>query len=305
MADKRERKRERRGKNYDKEVDESEANEANMCDDPTDQTTSISETSENGDILQAIQTLKNDLGMQMDSSMQKLRDDFAQRFNTVLETIQSVQGCIGQFSARLSETEERIGRAEDGVVSLDKTTTELKRIVEKLTAKVDDLENRDRRSNLRLVGLPEGAEGRDACSFLEKWIPETLGKERFTSPLVVERAHRVPGFRANSNAPPRALIMKFLNYRDKVQVMVAARAKGDILVGAERVRFFPDQSTELREKCRAFDGVKAKFKERGARYGILYPAVLLVTLDGRRHTFKTPSEAEKFLRSSTPTGVGS
>ncbi len=37
-----------------------------------------------------------------------------------------------------------------------------------------DLETRSRLNNLRLVRLPEGAEGQDPCSFLEKWIPEVL-----------------------------------------------------------------------------------------------------------------------------------
>lgn len=253
--------------------------------------------SEAGDILQAIHSLKNELGMKLDTALQTLQSDFGQRLDTVLETVQSVQGDFNIFSGRLTEAEERLGRAEDGVVRIEKTAEVLQRTVEKLTAKVDDLENRSRRSNLRLIGLPENAEGRDVCSFLEKWIPETLGKESFQSPLVIERAHRVPSFRANPNAPPRALVMKFLNFRDKVQVINAARAKGDVLFGTHRIRFFPDQSDELRKKCRAFDGVKAKFRERGARYGLLYPAILLVTVGGRRYTFKTPAEAEKFLQS--------
>lgn len=39
---------------------------------------------------------------------------------------------------------------------------------------VIDLEARSRSSNLRLVNMPEKAEGDDACCFLEKWIPEAL-----------------------------------------------------------------------------------------------------------------------------------
>lgn len=61
--------------------------------------------------------------------------------------------------------------------------------MEELTRKVDDLENRSRRFNLRLVGLLEGEEGPDMCAFLETMIPEVFGE--FPKPLLIERAHRV------------------------------------------------------------------------------------------------------------------
>ena len=77
--------------------------------------------------------------------------------------------------------------------------------------KVLDLEARSRRSNLRLVNLPEGAEGEDACAFLENWLPEALNLAPLRTALIVERAHQV-GLRSSSNtAAPRTLIMKFLN----------------------------------------------------------------------------------------------
>ncbi len=44
-----------------------------------------------------------------------------------------------------------------------------------------DMEDRCRRNNVRLVGLPEGMEGPDAASFLRanlsKWIPSLRGRD--------------------------------------------------------------------------------------------------------------------------------
>ncbi len=43
-----------------------------------------------------------------------------------------------------------------------------------------DMEDRSRRNNVRLVGLPEGMEGPDAAGFLRanlsKWIPSLRGR---------------------------------------------------------------------------------------------------------------------------------
>lgn len=88
--------------------------------------------------------------------------------------------------------------------------------------KVLDLEGRSRCSNLRLVNLPEGAEGEDA--FLESWIPEVLQLAPLRTKLTVERAHRI-GPRTEINASSRMLIMKFLNYKDKEMVVRAAKTK--------------------------------------------------------------------------------
>lgn len=47
--------------------------------------------------------------------------------------------------------------------------------MEMLSTRLDDLENRYRRSNLRLVNLPGKAEGTDTVKFLEEWLPEVFG----------------------------------------------------------------------------------------------------------------------------------
>ena len=85
-----------------------------------------------------------------------------------------------------------------------------------------DLETRSRLNNLRLVNLAKGAEGRDACPFLEKWIPEVHVNTALQSSVVIERALRV-GSARDATMPPRTLIMKFLSYKGK-RAVVAARA---------------------------------------------------------------------------------
>lgn len=60
-----------------------------------------------------------------------------------------------------------------------------------LEEKVLDLEAHSHRSNVRLVNLPEGAEGKDTCGFLESWIPEALELTQLQGAITVERAHRL------------------------------------------------------------------------------------------------------------------
>ncbi len=76
-----------------------------------------------------------------------------------------------------------------------------------------DMEDRSRRNNVRLVGLPEGVEGSNATGFLRvnlsKWIPSLKGLD-----IEIDRAHRVyDGGRGSDQ--PRTLIFHVLKWHDR------------------------------------------------------------------------------------------
>ena len=176
------------------------------------------------------------------NAISALKEDFALRFDGLFSAIKGIQCDMKAVSLRVTEAEDRISTNEDDVASLKTQTSTMKAVIEELVSKVDELENRARRSNLRLVGLPEKVEGSDMCVFLERWIPEVLGKHHFPRPVLIERAHRISGAGVNdaeaggrSGARPRVVLMKFLNYADKFRAMKAARSKGEILYDNQRV----------------------------------------------------------------------
>lgn len=205
-------------------------------------------TTTNSEILQAICSLRAD--------MEKHSAD-------TLEAIRSVKGDVQAHSRRLNEAEERLSQAEDDVTSLQGKVKQLEQTVLSLCDKITNYEDRSRHSNLRLVGLPEKTEGRDMCGFLEKWLPGALGN-CFTSPPVIERAHRIGPLN-----PGVSTIMKFLNYRDREAAMSAARKKKEIFYESHRLSLFPDLSPETRRMQRRYDGVKAKLHTLNIRYGML------------------------------------
>lgn len=234
-----------------------------------------------------------------------MKGDFGRRFDGLFSAIEGIQSDLRAVAVRVTEAEDRISTNQDDVASLKTQTSTMKATIEELVSKVDDLENRARRSNLRLVGLPEKVEGSDMCAFLERWIPEVLGGHNFPRPVLIERAHRIGGAGVNdaeaggrSGVRPRVVIMKFLNYADKSRVMRAARSKGEILYDNQRVMFFPDVSADLVRRRKVFDPVKKKLASLSIptlRYGIIHPAKLLVTVRGRRHIFDTAAGAEEFV----------
>lgn len=76
-------------------------------------------------------------------------------------------------------------------------------------------ENRSRRNNLRIIGIPEKYNAMDILRLCTKGIPEALG---MYSPLPVDRAHRLGLFQQDRKTP-RATIAAYLSYSDKTQLL--------------------------------------------------------------------------------------
>lgn len=238
----------------------------------------------NGEILLAIHSLKV---------------DFGSRFTDILEAMNGIREDLAKHSQRLSEAEGPISQTEDDVATLKEKIKRLDHTVETLKDRIQDQEDRGRRSNVRLVGLPEKSEGSDLGDFLENWLPTAL-PNTFTKTPVIERAHRIGPANSNQNARARTIIIKFLNYRDREATLKAAGKLGEVRHGGQRVSFFPDLSAETRQRQRLFDAVKTQFRARNIRYGMLYPAHLIITHGDKRRIFKSVKEAEDYIQNLHP-----
>ncbi|KAE8291358.1 hypothetical protein D5F01_LYC10957 [Larimichthys crocea] len=106
------------------------------------------------------------------------------------------------FTMKLSEVESKLETALD---------------------KIDDLENRSRRCNIRVVGLPEGSEGTNPVAFFRTWLPELLEMNAKGGSVKLDRCHRALTRRPPPGQRPRAVILKLHNFQDKVRIMQAAR----------------------------------------------------------------------------------
>ena len=95
---------------------------------------------------------------------------------------------------------------------------------QQLEEKISELEDRSRRNNLRFSGFTEKAEGAETWEESENLIREFIetNLEMGSKYITIERAHRT-GFKINGKK--RAIIVKFLNYKDKDAVLNQYRQK--------------------------------------------------------------------------------
>ncbi|KAK7882515.1 hypothetical protein WMY93_028689 [Mugilogobius chulae] len=235
------------------------------------------------DIITAIHELKGEL-----------KGEFTGRCDEILKAVDEAKTEISNCTERIAQAETRISTVEDDYATLADMVEKLEKRNKALESKVVDMETRSRLNNVRLVNMPEGAESNDPCSFLESWLPDALDMAPLRTPIVLERAHRI-GPKRSAEEPPRALIMKFQNYRQKVAVMSAARKKNDILYKNIRVRLYNDLATEVHKQRRQFDSVRQQLRALGLRHGISPPAKLLVTYNEQTYTFDKPSEVQQLI----------
>lgn len=215
------------------------------------------------------------------------------RIEEVTVDISLIRQDIHKLRDWVSETERRIGQAEDDIHPLQITTEQHQ--LNAVLSKQDDMENRLRRCNLRFVGLPERSEGADPPTYLENLLIKTFGRDAFSSTFVVERAHRLAAKPPPAGAPPRTFIAKFLNYRDRDTILRLTRERGNIPVGNVTVAVFPDFSAEVQKKRARFTEAKRLLRVHHLPYAMLFPTRLRVVSEGKAHFFEDPQAALSWL----------
>uniref|UniRef100_H2ZVD0 L1 transposable element RRM domain-containing protein n=1 Tax=Latimeria chalumnae TaxID=7897 RepID=H2ZVD0_LATCH len=211
--------------------------------------------------------------------LHKLSSDFEGFKND----LQSLHSSVNNLGSKITAAEARISQIEDENGSRDTQAQHLQSQLSAVVSRIDDLENRSRRNNVRILGFPEGVEGNNLCTFLIKILPDLLGLDP-SDPLEIERAHRSLGQHPAPDKRPRAFIVKLLRYPTWEKILKAAREKGN------NISFYPDLSRDLQQRRQHFTEACRQLLDRGIRYGIFYPATLRVTFNGVTSAYTSPEE---------------
>lgn len=195
----------------------------------------------------------------------------------------------------MGEAERRVGETEDSIRDQRASIHTLQVKVKALESRAEDGENRSRRNNLRIVGLPEGAEGQDPTTFTEHLLRTLLPQAQFSPHFVIERAHRMPPVRGPPGSPPRTFIFRLLNFQDRDLALHEARKVAELRFDNTKLMLFPDYSIDTQRLRRTFDQVKAQLRTKGLKYSMLFPARLRVIDSETTPYFTSPEDASQWL----------
>lgn len=228
-------------------------------------------------------SLKDDMAILIQESIKPLQTSV----DGLRDTVNSFQGRLTSAETLAGDNFERLFAAETTIKSLQAQNTSL-------LDRLENLENRSRRANLRILNVPEGSEdGQDPVTFVSELLRQVMGTGVFANPPDLDRAHRSLGPKPAEGRPPRAFVLCFHRYREKEIALKWAR-QHEVKYKGNTLRIYPDLSTALAKKRSAFNGVKHSLWQKGIQFRMLYPARLRVAFGGENLSFETPDEAKAF-----------
>lgn len=172
--------------------------------------------------------------------------DLAEQLKIIRNELLDVKKEVQVVGARTTALEERVSQVEDDVYPLKQEVSVLKNQLNACMQKMDSMENRMRRGNLRVLGLPEGCEGNNPIKFMEDWLKEKFGKDSFSDSFFIKHAHRLASRTPSPGGYPRPLIFKLLSFRDKATVLQKAREIRNIQHNGARILRLPETKSQIR-----------------------------------------------------------
>ena len=164
----------------------------------------------------------------------------------------------------MEEAQTRVAELEEWQVEAKSEMLAMMAQTLKMQVKMTDLEGRSRRNNIRIFGIPEDTEENSTSKYLERFLTTELELPSDT-PLQIQRAHRALAQKPPPNAPPRSMVVNFLQFETKEMVLSHAW-KRKIHVGGKRIFFDHDYATEVVQKRKAYGPIKKILKEEQIRF---------------------------------------
>ncbi len=211
-------------------------------------------------------------------ALRKLREDIQATNNSVGELREEFEAMVAMAKQKCDHVDSvQADTHEDR-----NAVTDLRNQLERLTEKMTDMEDKSRRNNIRLVGLPEGMEGSDVAGFLRinlsKWIPSLKDRN-----IEIDLAHRVYDGRKNSDRP-RTLIFRVLRWHDRLEILKGARQAYPVKCMQDNVTllFFPGFSPVTAAKRKSLVPVLRSMTALGLQPFLAYPGVIKLRHGGEQ-----------------------
>ncbi|CAH2306742.1 Hypothetical predicted protein [Pelobates cultripes] len=213
----------------------------------------------------------------------------------IREEVMAVRRDLAVLEQRVDSLEEDRLQTSHRLQSADLAASRQGIIILDLRRQVEDLDNRGRRNNIRVGGMPE-SEGESPRELLTGLFHHILGDE---APMEFgfERAHRA--LRApRRDGLPRDLICCLQSFPLKEAIMRAARSQRVIQYGDAQISLYHDLSSLTLDARRALKPITSLLQEKRIPYKWGFPFSLQAKVDNQWHILRWPNEVPRFLQAA-------
>lgn len=158
---------------------------------------------------------------------------------------------------------------------------------------LEDLDNRGRRHNLRVRGLPESIEADRLQAEISSFFNSLLDKPP-TTPIGMERIHRALRPRGREADPPRDVICHIIDYHLKEELLRKARLATKLSHNGADIRIFQDLSTITLQRRRELRPLLEVLRSKDIAYRWKFPFGLSASYQGRTALLRVPEDLRYF-----------
>ena len=248
------------------------------------------------DIVKEIQSFKTKLRIEFTTFKEEIKKEMKEELEGFKEDINrrltEVATELATQTTRVTEAEQRILELENWNIEAKEALLQSIKQQSILQNMLTDQEGRNRRNNIRIFGLQEGAEGSSTPQFIEQLLKNELPLPTNLD-LQIQRAHRALLPKPDADKPPRSIVVNFLQYTVKEMVLREAWKKK--IHYKNRPLFFDhDYATKVIRKRKEYNGIKRALKEKGIRFQTPLTKIRIHWEAGAR-TYDSAQEAAKEL----------
>lgn len=207
----------------------------------------------------------------------------------VKKELTAVQESVAKMADKLMGMEAEVLAMKQKVESIEDSTKTQQGHIMGLALKMLDMENRSRRNNIRLRGIPESVGGDALWNTVTAILNSYLGRPAQDS-LELDRVHRAPGSRGGSPGRPRDVICRVHFFQVKDSIMRAAWDKGSFSLEGAQVILLQDLARNTLAMRRHLKPLLEVARQQGATYRWGFPFQLFLRLNGRFFVLKSPSQ---------------
>lgn len=236
------------------------------------------------------------------SLLEDHRKSLSDAFNVSIAALESkldvVHAAVTDHGQRITSLESNANAVSDRIAALEATCKELADANAKLRAKASDLESRNRRWNVRLVGLSEtvGA-GSRPTEFFSDFLVKLLGDQVLPKPPELDLAHRSLAAKPSATDKPRHVIIRFHNLQTKERVIQEARKRrADLKFEGNRIAIYEDYPADVMEQRGLYREVMAELYKLGLKPALHYPSKLMIKEEnGDKIRLSSVDEAKNYI----------
>lgn len=208
--------------------------------------------------------------------------------------IQEVRGEISNLTERVSTGESSASLLSERVSALEQARDQQREAAITLQLHLEDVEDRSRRNNLRLRGIPESAHQENLGETVREIFRTVLDDPQVE--IELDRVHRALGPRSDDPERPRDVICRLHRYTQKETILRRAWEHGDVEIESSRAKILPDLSRATLRRRAFLRPLLDLAKQQGLTYRWGYPFSVLFRGASGSFSLQRPEDLPALFR---------